>query len=124
MTLEELLALLPDNDTGAIDAADLRTVVTELWQVANTQALMFVYDYATSAAPTAGKVNIEWALSATELNVSEQTGEGGMLPTALIDATEGNRFMLASGDRSVRISGVITGVSLDQGTYRTFTVAV
>lgn len=31
MTLEELLALLPDNNTGAIDAADLRTIVTELW---------------------------------------------------------------------------------------------
>lgn len=30
MTLEELLALLPDNDTGDIDAADLRTIVTEL----------------------------------------------------------------------------------------------
>ena len=31
MTLEELLALLPDNTTGEIDAADLRTVVTELF---------------------------------------------------------------------------------------------
>lgn len=31
MTLDELLALLPDNDTGDIDAADLRTIVTEMW---------------------------------------------------------------------------------------------
>lgn len=31
MTLDELLALLADNDTGDIDAADLRTCVTELW---------------------------------------------------------------------------------------------
>lgn len=30
-TLDELLALLPDNSTGAIDAADLREVVTGLW---------------------------------------------------------------------------------------------
>jgi hypothetical protein len=30
-TLDDLLALLPDNDTGAIDAADLRTAVTALW---------------------------------------------------------------------------------------------
>lgn len=30
-TLDELLALLPDNNTGAIDAADLRTIVTALW---------------------------------------------------------------------------------------------
>jgi hypothetical protein len=31
VTLEELLALLPDNTTGDIDAADMRTVVTELY---------------------------------------------------------------------------------------------
>jgi hypothetical protein len=31
MTLNELLALLPDNDSGEIGAADLRTIVTELF---------------------------------------------------------------------------------------------
>jgi len=31
MTLEEMLALLPDNTTGAIQAADLRIIVTELY---------------------------------------------------------------------------------------------
>lgn len=30
MTLASMLALLPDNTTGAIDADDLRTIVTEL----------------------------------------------------------------------------------------------
>jgi Uncharacterized conserved protein (DUF2190) len=30
-TLAELLALLPDNTTGEIDAADMREIVTELW---------------------------------------------------------------------------------------------
>jgi hypothetical protein len=30
-TLSELLDLLPDNAIGAIDAVDLRTIVTELW---------------------------------------------------------------------------------------------
>jgi hypothetical protein len=30
-TLDDVLALLPDNATGAIDAADLRAVVTALW---------------------------------------------------------------------------------------------
>lgn len=30
-TLEDLLALLPDNQTGAISAADLREVTTGLW---------------------------------------------------------------------------------------------
>lgn len=32
MTLEELLALLPDNTTGAIDAEDLRVIVAELYK--------------------------------------------------------------------------------------------
>jgi hypothetical protein len=32
-TLDALLALLPDNQTGAISAADLRDVVTGLWGV-------------------------------------------------------------------------------------------
>jgi hypothetical protein len=36
MTLEEMLALLPDNDVGAIDAADLRVIVTELFTIADT----------------------------------------------------------------------------------------
>lgn len=30
-TLQEILDLLPDNDTGAIDAADVRAAVTALW---------------------------------------------------------------------------------------------
>lgn len=31
MTLDELLALLPDNSSGAISAADIRTIVTDLF---------------------------------------------------------------------------------------------
>lgn len=31
MTLEELLALFPDNTTGDISAADVRTAITELF---------------------------------------------------------------------------------------------
>jgi hypothetical protein len=36
MTLEELLALLPDNTTGAIDASDLRAIVTELYNISGS----------------------------------------------------------------------------------------
>ena len=35
MTLDDLQALLPDNTTGAISAADMRTIVTELYNDAN-----------------------------------------------------------------------------------------
>jgi hypothetical protein len=33
VTLEEMLALLPDNDIGAIDASDLRQIVAGLWDL-------------------------------------------------------------------------------------------
>lgn len=35
-TLAELLALLPDNTTGEISAADLRAVITGVWDEAAT----------------------------------------------------------------------------------------
>ena len=35
MTLDDLLALFPDNTTGQISAADLRTAITELYHHAN-----------------------------------------------------------------------------------------
>lgn len=39
MDLDDLLALLPDNTTGAIDASDLRTIVTELYErIENTES--------------------------------------------------------------------------------------
>ena len=124
MTLDDLLALLPDNSTGEIDAADLRAIVTELWNVANSQALVLVYEYVTSTAPALGKVNIAWTTSATTLAVSEQTSDGGALPVAVIDGTDQNTFVLANGDRSAMVRGTITGNSTDQGSYRTFAVTV
>lgn len=40
-TLAELLALLPDNTTGEIDAADMRMIVTELWNQAPIDSVVF-----------------------------------------------------------------------------------
>ena len=42
MTLDDLLALLPDNTTGAISPADMRTIVTELYNDANPAYLNVV----------------------------------------------------------------------------------
>jgi hypothetical protein len=42
VTLDELLALLPDNTTGQISAADMRTIVTELYNDANPAYLNIV----------------------------------------------------------------------------------
>lgn len=53
MTLEELLALLPDNTTGQIDAADLRTIVTELFD--KTATLAAVVEANTTQIVTLGQ---------------------------------------------------------------------
>ena len=42
MTLDDLLALLPDNSSGAISPADMRTIVTELYNDANPAYLNVV----------------------------------------------------------------------------------
>jgi hypothetical protein len=124
MTLDQMLALLPDNNTGQIKAADLRSIVTDMWTVANTQALIFNYQYNTATAPQNGKTNIAWTLAAFVLAVSKQTGDGGQLPVAVINDTANNVFTLSSGDRSHLIRGTITGLSVDQGSYVTFPVTV
>lgn len=63
MALEDLLALLPDNDTGEIDAADMREVTTGLWNHADetgaeTNQVFAVVDsgtgYDVPAEPPAG----------------------------------------------------------------------
>src|SRR5262245_52811150 len=67
MTLAELLALLPDNNTGDIDAADLRTIVTELFD--NTATVL-----AEAQANTGQIVNNDARLDALE---NQAPGGGG-----------------------------------------------
>src|SRR5262245_60262982 len=70
MTLDELLALLPDNTTGEIDAADLRTIVTELFNK-------------TAAVQTEADAN-----SASIVNVEGAVGDWAATTNARIDALE------------------------------------
>lgn len=52
-TLDDLLALLPDNTTGQISAADMRTVVTGLWNSgADLEARVADLEVAGGGAPT------------------------------------------------------------------------
>lgn len=67
-TLAELLALLPDNDTGDIDAADLRTIVTELWNQGVAPSI------ANSAAIAADQAQAQAAYVALDTRISELEG--------------------------------------------------
>lgn len=124
MTLDDLLALLPDNNSGQIGADDLRTIVTELYNSAHRNYAVIPYQYSNSASPAAGKINIDWSMAATTLNVSDAGSDGSSLSFGVIDSNTTNDFNLSNADDTVLIEGVITGPSTDNGTYRTWPVTI
>jgi hypothetical protein len=134
MTLEELLALLPDNTTGDIDAADLRTIVTELHTLAsappagdsNTVAQVFGYLWvAGDNTPAAGKAatNQPWGQLPTVLRLSETTDDGQNLVFTLVDSATDARVILAGAGGGI-LRADITGPSVDQGSYREIPISV
>ncbi len=59
-TLNDLLALLPDNNTGDIDASDLRAIVTALWErAAGSLAGNWQINPQVGANPGGGQVTSE-----------------------------------------------------------------
>jgi hypothetical protein len=127
MSLDELLALLPDNSTGAIDAADLRAIVTELFNAANTYAQTFSYAWSTTGgSPSTGKVvtgNLAWDATVTEIDISETTADGYTLVFGLFDASAGGQIWLTGANGGV-MRTTITGPSQDFGSYRSIPVGV
>lgn len=75
MTLQEMLDLLPDNDTGEISAADMRAIVTGLYDnsAANRDAI-------DSLAGSGGSVSGRW-------QVNPQAGEPGGMQVTPKDGT-------------------------------------
>lgn len=76
-TLDDLLDLLPDNTAGAIDAADLREIVSVLWaktsgsgQVASDGTLTHGPDGWTSERLEAGLYKVTHNLGVTEYAVT------------------------------------------------------
>lgn len=88
MTLDEMLALLPDNSTGAIGADDLRAIVTALWDHDTALSVRVAELEASSGAGGGGSPSITgfW-----QLNPQVGTAPGTMQITAdafpLSDAT-------------------------------------
>lgn len=76
MALEDLLALLPDNTEGAITAADMRTIVTALYEE--------LAGFPVSA-PTAGVLRVD---DATSLEVARAAGA----TTLILRDSEGTRY--------------------------------
>lgn len=119
-----MLALLPDNTTGDISAADLRAIVTDLYTIASTVGASYPFEWVNNPAPASGKVSVTggWSTAATAVVLSETTADGAPLSFDVVDfATEGRVFLNAVGGS--RLSADQTGPSVDNGTYRSIPIA-
>jgi|SRR5262245_10127514 len=126
MTLDELLALLPDNTTGEISAADLRTVVSDLYDAAHSVTQVYAYRWTTSAVPTAGHVTMDqpWMNFASKVIVSETTDDGVVLGFGLIDSAAAARVWFTHNATGAKLTADITGPSVDLGNYREVPISV
>jgi hypothetical protein len=97
VTLDELLALLPDNETGEIGADDLRIIVSDLYAAAHTGRETYSYDWTTNATPGAGRVRLGgvWGSGPNTLLLSETSVDGSGFPFAVADRN-GTRFLLGT----------------------------
>lgn len=109
-----MLALLPDNSTGEISAADLRSVVTGLWNRL-TSVSREPYKYTTTAI-AAGQVTVSsWAVGSAVVSVSETTRDNATTPWI---SFESGLIWLKRNDGSGEVIGTITGTPVVQSGYR------
>jgi hypothetical protein len=83
MTLEEILALFPDNTSGQISAEDLHTALTGVWQhevIVHSQP----YSSTNSGGPATGKLFLVggWA-NCTAVQMHNNASDGGATPWSL-----------------------------------------
>jgi len=119
-----MLALLPDNTEGAISAADLRAIVTELYHLGASSSQAFAYRWTTSGPPGTGRVTMDqpWQLFATKALVSETADDGTMPGFNTIDSAVAARIWITTGSGAQFVADV-TGPSVDLGTYRELPIA-
>jgi len=126
-TLAEILAALPDNDTGAIDAADVRAAVTALWhRTDGTDPIEGLTFDTTPAGVTPAEGVLDW-------NSEDHTLDLHTSPTSSIQLGFESRINVRNNSgativngRPVRITGNVGNlptVALDdgQGTIRGLT---
>jgi hypothetical protein len=125
MTLQELLDLLPDNDTGDIGADDLRAIVTELWNQSRQYGNLYAFRWDTTTPPGSGQVTMDqpWQLTATQLVISETTSDNLALTFVLIDNALSGKVWLSTAS-GARVEADVLGPTVDQGTYREVPIQV
>ena len=123
MTLDEMLALLADNTTGDISAADLRDIVTGLYDKASKLISSHPYRWATGV-PATGKLSLDqgWSMASTVLSMSETTDDGVTIGFGVLDQAASADVVI--GTDTQRLDANVTGPSVDQGTYRDIPIQV
>src|SRR5262245_48630135 len=78
MTLQDKLNLLPDNNTGAIDAVQLRSIVTDLYYAANLRNAAYSFNTGITGSVNNGKLryNNADATLVTQLGINKTTDDG------------------------------------------------
>jgi len=124
MTLDEMLALLPDNTTGEIDAADLRAIVTDLYDAAHTQGVAYTFEWTDDQTPPNGKLSLNqgWQTFSTTMNLSETSADGQVLTFGTIDASRVRIVLHPATGGTLKLD--TTGPSTDLGGYRSVPVQV
>jgi len=115
VTRDELLALFPDNTSGDISAADLRSAVGELYDAAHTATQAYAYRWSTASPPGAGRVTMTWALGVQTLHLSETSDDGLAFPFGLSGSAAVIVLSTAAGQKLILS---VTGAASDFGTYR------
>src|SRR5262245_20502386 len=126
MTLDEMLALLADNTTGAIGADDMRAIVTDLYNAAHSVGDSYAYRWSTSGtAPATGHVTMDqpWQTFATKVLVSEPTEDGIGPAFTTVDTAAAAKCWITTASGS-KLEANITGPSVDLGTYREVPIQV
>jgi hypothetical protein len=115
--LNDLLALLPDNSSGEISAADLRTIVTELYNDANSVFNQYAYKWDSGTTPASGKLNLAaWTADTdTTLYINDVSAGSIALPFGLVDTDP--KFTLARDDGTAKASGTVIGPSVPHSGY-------
>ena len=124
-TLDDLLALLPDNTTGEISAADLRTVVTGLWNhgwIGNSYA--YSWTTSTSALPVSGRLNVDWAVGTGVLHISQQDAGSVRSPESVFGTAGGKLQLVLNAGGAVVVDLTCVGTFTDQGNWYDVDVTV
>ena len=118
-TLQEILDLLPDNDTGAIDAADVRAAVTALWhRTDGTDPIEGLLFDTTAPDPVQAAGHVHWNPDEGTLDIDQDSNSSIQVGYESRINVRNNSGATILNGRAVRITGNIGNtptIALDDG---------